>query len=78
MKKTFLVCMALMMIAILGCENEPNRYNMSAPYEINYFADTISGYLILTTVCNNPDNTCLSAGSISLGRVDTTEIMSKR
>lgn len=27
MKKTFLVCMALMMIAILGCENEPNRYN---------------------------------------------------
>ena len=36
MKKTFLVCMALMMIAMLSCENEPNRYNMSAPYEINY------------------------------------------
>ena len=57
MKKTFLVCMALMMIAMLSCENEPNRYNMSASYEINYYADTISGYLILTTVCNNPDNT---------------------
>lgn len=61
MKKTFLVCMALMMIAMLGCENEPNRYNMSAPYEINYYADTISGYLILTTVCDYHDNTCLSA-----------------
>ena len=73
MKKIILVCMALMMIAMLGCENEPNRYNMSAPYEINYYADTISGYLILTTVCNYHDNTCLSASSISLGKVDTTE-----
>lgn len=73
MKKIILVCMALMMIAMLGCENEPNRYNMSASYEINYYADTISGYLILTTVCNYHDNTCLSASSISLGKVDTTE-----
>jgi hypothetical protein len=73
MKKTLFACMASMMIVILGCENEPSRCNTSAPYEINFYADTISGYLILTTVCNNPDNTCLSASSISLGKVDTAE-----
>lgn len=47
MKKTLFACMASMMIVILGCENEPSRYNTSAPYEINFYADTISGYLIL-------------------------------
>lgn len=71
MKKAFSLCMALM-IAMLGCEDEPNRFNISAPYEINYYADTISGNMILTTVCNSLDNTCLSASTISLGKVDTT------
>lgn len=41
MKKTFCVCMALMMTAMLGCENEPNLYNMSAPYVINHYRDVL-------------------------------------
>ena len=73
MKKLYLACMILVMMTMLGCENETNRNNMSTPYEINFYVDTISGYLILTTVCNYPDNTCLSANSISLGKIDTTE-----
>jgi hypothetical protein len=75
MKKMFFVCIAFMMMVIMGCENEPNRYNMSAPYEISHYVDTICGSLILTTVCNNPDNTCLSVSSLSLGKVDTTELI---
>lgn len=75
MKQFFRMCIvSMVMMAMLGCENESNKYGMSAPYEINYYADTISGYLILTTVCNYPDNTCLSANSISLGKVETTEL----
>ncbi len=74
MKKTFCVCMALMMTAMLGCENEPNLYNMSAPYVINHYIDTISGQLILTTVCNSNDNKELSVSTLSLGKVDAIEI----
>ena len=65
--------MVLVMMTMLGCENETNRNNMSTPYEINFYVDTISGHLILTTVCRYSDNTCLSANSISLGKIDTTE-----
>ncbi len=75
MKKMIFACIASMMIFIMACENESNRYNMSAPYEISHYVDTICGSLILTTVCNNPDNTCLSVSSLSLGKVDTTELI---
>jgi hypothetical protein len=75
MKKTLFACMASMMMVILGCENEPNRYNISSPYDINFYVDTISGHLILTTVCRYSDNTCLSANSISLGKIDSTELI---
>ena len=30
MKKTFFVCMALLMTAMLGCKNEPNLYNLNS------------------------------------------------
>ena len=73
MKKLLLVCMAFMMIAILGCKNEPIKNKLSDPYEVNYYVDTISGYVILTTVCHNHDNTSLSANSIILGEVDKTD-----
>lgn len=73
MKKMFCACVASMMIIIMACENESNRYKMSAPYEISHYVDTICGSLILTTVCNNQDNTCLSVSSLSLGEVDTIE-----
>lgn len=69
MKKMLLVCMAFMMIAILGCKNEPTRNEKSAPYEVNYYVDTISGCVILTTVCHNHDNTSLSSNSIMLGKL---------
>lgn len=73
MKKIFVVFMAIMMIAIMGCENESAKYSMSAPYEINHYIDTISGQLILTTVCNSNDNGELSVSTLSLGKVDSTK-----
>ena len=72
MKKMFLVCMASMLMAMLGCEDKPNKGEKTGPYEINFYADTMFGHLIITTVCNYPDKSCLSASSISLGKVDTT------
>ncbi len=73
MKKIFVVFMAIMMFAILGCKNESAKYGMSAPYEINHYIDTISGQLILTTVCNSNDNRELSVSTLSLGKVDSTK-----
>jgi len=77
MKNTFLVCFVLCMITFLGCKEDPYMYGMSAPYNVNFYIDTIADHVILTTVCNNSDNTCLSTNSISLGKVDTTELKSK-
>ena len=74
MKKLFIVFMALMMLSILGCKDESVHYGMSAPYEINHYADTIAGYLILTTVCNSNDNKELSVSTLSLGKIDAIEI----
>lgn len=73
MKKMFVVFMALMMIAIMGCKDESVKYGMSSTYEINHYADTIAGYLIITTVCNSNDNKELSVSTISLGKVDSTK-----
>lgn len=75
MKKVFCACMVFMIIAILVGSIKLNKSNMLVPYEISHYVDTIYGSLILTTVCNNPDNTCLSVSSISLGKVDTTELI---
>ena len=73
MKKMFVVFMALMMIAIVGCNDESVKYGMSAPYEINHYIDTISGQLILTTVCSSNDNRELSVSTLSLGMVDSAK-----
>ena len=84
MKKFFVVFMAIMMIAIMGCKDESAKYgtsapyeishyiDTSAPYEISHYIDTISGQLILTTVCNSNDNGELSVSTLSLGKVDST------
>ena len=47
---------------------------MSAPYVIDHYIDTISGQLILTTVCNSNDNKELSVSTLLLGKVDAIEI----
>jgi hypothetical protein len=73
MKKLFVVFTALMMIAMLGCKDESAKNGMSAPYEISHYVDTISGQLILTTVCNSNDNGELSVSTLSLGKVDSTK-----
>jgi hypothetical protein len=75
MKKFFVVFMAIMMIAIMGCKDESAIYGngTSAPYEISHYIDTISGQLILTTVCNSNDNGELSVSTLSLGKVDSTK-----
>lgn len=73
MKKSLFVFMALMVMAILGCENESSRYSASTPYELSFYIDTISDHLILTTVCSYLDNSCLSTSSLSLGKIDSTE-----
>lgn len=73
MRKAFIVCLVLGMMTMLGCKKETNMYGLSASYDINYYVDTISGHLILTTVCNYTDNTGLSTCTISLGMVDTSE-----
>lgn len=72
MKKFFVVFMAIMMIAIMGCKDESAKYGTSAPYEISHYIDTISGQLILTTVCNSNDNGELSVSTLLLGKVDST------
>lgn len=69
----FFVFMAIMMIAIMGCKDELGKNDMSAPYEISHYIDTISGQLILTTVCNSNDNGELSVSTLSLGKVDSTK-----
>lgn len=73
MKKMFLVCMALIVMTILGCGNESSRNPASTPYELSFYIDTIYDHLILTTVCSYPDNSCLSTSSLSLGRIDSIE-----
>lgn len=77
MKIIFVVFMTIMMIAIMGCKDESAIYygnDTSAPYEISHYIDTISGQLILTTVCNSNDNGKLSVSTLSLGQVDSTKI----
>ena len=73
MKKLFVVFTTLMMIALFGCKDESAKNGMSAPYEISHYIDTISGQLILTTVCNSNDNGELSVSTLSLGKVDSTK-----
>lgn len=73
MKNTFLVCMALMIMTILGCSNDSIRYSTSNSYDVNFYIDTIADHVILTTVCSYPDNSCLSTSSLSLGKIDTTD-----
>lgn len=35
-------------------------YATNAPYDINYYSDTINGHIILTTVCNDKNNISVS------------------
>lgn len=74
MKKILVVFMALFVLVLLGCKDESTKYGMSAPYEISHYIDTISGQLILTTVCNSKDNGELSVSTLSLGKVDSTKM----
>ena len=76
MKKSFLMCMAFMVMTILGCGDSVN-YSTSTPYEVSFYIDTIADHVILTTVCNYTDNSCLSTSSLSLGMVDSTKINSR-
>lgn len=76
MKKIIVVFMTIMMIAIMGCKDESAIYygnDTSAPYEISHYIYTISGQLILTTVCYSDDNSRLSVSTLSLGQVNSTE-----
>lgn len=76
MKKIFVVFIPLMILAIMGFKDESAIYygnDTSAPYEISHYIYTISGQLILTTVCYSDDNSRLSVSTLSLGQVNSTE-----
>lgn len=71
MRKILLVCMAVFIIAISGCENASffSGSNKRRPnYNIEYYLDTICGNVIITTICDNKSD--LSVSSLLIGKVD--------
>lgn len=65
-----MMCVAFMVIAILSCSGEKEK---PYSYEIKFYADTVCGHLILTSVCSSNNDGGLSISSMSLGKVDETE-----
>ena len=56
MRKILLVCMAVFIIAISGCENASffSGSNKRRPnYNIEYYLDTIYGNVLISTICHN-------------------------
>ena len=50
MKKVFVSALAIIVFAMMGCNEAPKEV---VPYTINHYLDTIGNFVILTTVCNN-------------------------
>ncbi len=71
MRKLFKLCVASLLFIVLACSGETKT--PSGKYEIDHYADTIFGQIILTTVCHNEDNSAISASTLSLGHAEQTE-----
>ena len=72
MRKILLVCMAVFIVAISGCENASSfsESNKRRPnYNIEYYLDTIYGNVLISTICHN--NSDLSISTTLVGKVDT-------
>jgi hypothetical protein len=67
MRKVFVSALAIIVFAIMGCNEAPKEI----PYTINHYLDTIGNYVILTTVSNNDDCSSISTSTLLLNKVDT-------
>lgn len=71
MRKVNVLLIIIVMIVMLGCNNETQ--NPLEAYSIEHYSDTIHGQEIITTVCHNNDYSIISVSTVTLGKVDSID-----
>ena len=74
MRKGYFFLLVISLSVFMGCDSGTKEQRQNS---IEHYLDTIDGHKILTTVCFTDDHSEVAVSTLSLGDVDSLELISK-